>query len=814
VDYSTGQWTIDAVYPNVGVGKRAEWNESPRVIYHGDTLYLAFGRNQMIYRLDGDRFLASAGIISERVGDKRNCYFWHDAAGDGQVREADYRACPTDPPPGTLRYFGETWADDLSLLAMGQGTKDLWRLPPARFDAHGNPVYEKWEKLLTDPIFAARAAGTADAVHGGNECADDFNSDWSMINGTPGGDIYVNARGGFSFSANFGAQIKISRYVPDGQGGYRIKWRVGRQALQGTAKPGEMYGTIFLQPPTNGLLSVVDQSRAGVVLYTEEGMYVDTLFPDSRVLGPGRGGLYPQPGEFFQGYHYLNRDNGKIYIAFGKTQPILFELQGWSAHENPVKKIAVMQASVAITAAQVATPPEIALFVRGGAGTARIARFAPAPGGGPALDGSMIGWESAEPVKFQADAKQTVEARVMYDPANLYIRWHARLGRAPATPDLAPAEHLFSHERGADILSLYLQGDPTAAPGSSGGVGRPGDLRLVFGLFRDAGAVRPVVLGMYPKWYGAGPAHPILYNTPATKAPFENVALVDVARVGDAMDADGQGFVIAAAIPRAALAPLPPFSGELRTMVNFDANFGGHNRFWWSNADGSASRETFDEPSEARFYPGSWAPALFAGLGERLVVPNWLLCGPFGGPGAEKFREDLMGLMPGTNEDYKQAGREFAEKAQYPPDNLQPDLTAVYQGPVVQGYWGNPGAVRWHQVRIADLDTRVVCGPSVETWYGATWIFAPADTPLNFIIQGHPQTYLSFFLNGQKFFEGACSEKSDPPATECRVTLKQGWNQVFFRGYCVGYPPFRVGLIVSAPQETLWTLRLSPTPPG
>ena len=35
-----------------------------------------------------------------------------------------------------------------------------------------------------------------------------------------------------------------------------------------------------------------------------------------------------------------------------------------------------------------------------------------------------------------------------------------------------------------------------------------------------------------------------------------------------------------------------------------------------------------------------------------------------------------------------------------------------------------------------------------------------------------------------------------------------------FRGYCVGYPPFRAGLVLDGPPEKLWTLKLSATPPG
>jgi len=37
---------------------------------------------------------------------------------------------------------------------------------------------------------------------------------------------------------------------------------------------------------------------------------------------------------------------------------------------------------------------------------------------------------------------------------------------------------------------------------------------------------------------------------------------------------------------------------------------------------------------------------------------------------------------------------------------------------------------------------------------------------------------------------------------------------VTFRGYCVGYPPFRAGLVIAGAPEKLWTLRLSAVPPG
>ena len=80
--------------------------------------------------------------------------------------------------------------------------------------------------------------------------------------------------------------------------------------------------------------------------------------------------------------------------------------------------------------------------------------------------------------------------------------------------------------------------------------------------------------------------------------------------MGYALDADGKGFVLAAALPRSALPDAPKLDGW-HTNGNFDANFGGHDRFWWSNTDGSASRESQDEPTEARFYSGAWSPVQF-----------------------------------------------------------------------------------------------------------------------------------------------------------------------------------------------------------
>jgi len=813
VDYDRGTWTVDAVWPDVGTDPRSPELDRPKLLRANGHTYLAGARSFNVYRLAGDRWLLSAAILRQRHEGKPMTYaFWHDSNSNGRVD--DDEVTPTVLPGWLLRYHGESWLDDLSLVALNQSGRDVWRLAPSGFDTHGNPIFKSWQKLLTDPVFEARLAGKADAVHGGNELSDKFSSDWAQADGSMADGFYVQARGGKNFSANEGPQHKISRYVPDGAEGFRLKWRTGRTALQRLAEPGEMYGGMRIRRPINGLVSVVDQSRCGILLYTDDGLYVDTLFPDGRRFSPKVAGVYPQPGEFFAGTLFPNRVNGKIYLAMGKYTPMLFEAVGWSLKDNPVRVLPTVQQTVAITAGQIAAPPEIALSLRGGAGTAPLARFAPALGD-PAFDGSLLGWEACEPVHLRADRDQSVEVRCLYRPEQLLLRWHVRLGTKFAARPLPPLERIFTHDQLADTVSFYIQGDVDARPAGPP-EGRPGDVRFVFGIFEDGDKLQPVVLGLYPEWRGPGKAQPQVYRTPVGQAAFAHAGPIAGARLGHALDADGKGFVLVAAIPRTAIPHLrQPFGSAVRTLVNFEATLAGHNKFWWANRDGSASRETYDEPTEARVYPGSWAPAQFQGLEGGVVVRNWLICGPFGGPGAEKFTRDPRDVMPGTNKDWKQAARDFCEAATYPPDDGKVDLQAVFTGDAIRGYWPDPRTVRWQPATIADLDQRVVLGPSAQVWYGATWVHVPAATELELRFQGHPLTHLRWFLNGQRLpvldYQGGKDSKH-PVATKT-LTLRSGWNQILFRGYCVGYPPFRAGLVFDGPAEKLWTLQLSARPP-
>ena len=794
-DYDKRTWTVDAVWPDVGSDARLPGLTKPRIIHLNGQTYLAGERSHNVYRLDGDRWVLSAGIVT---GEKGALFLWHDANGNGRVD--DEELVPTTPGR-VVTYHGQKWTPDLSYLAVVNASTDVMRLSPDGFDEHGNPIFKEWKKVVTDPAFATRATGKADALHGGNEIGSVFDSSWVQADETPGGDLFVQARSGPGFNANEGAQFKISRYVPKGDGGYEEKWRVGRAALQGPAKRGEMYGGMRIRRPINGLLSVVDQSRCGLLIYNEEGLYVDTLFPDLKSMPEKRGTIYQLPGEFFAGTVFPNKENGRIYFAVGKYTPVFFEIEGWSLKENPVRPLATVQKTVTINSSQIAAAPEMSLKLRGGAGKAQIARFGPALGGVD-MDGSMSGWEAAEPVQFSAGSEQSVEVRCLYDPDHLYLRWHARLGGPFEAKPLPPLERTFTHDQLADTLSFYIQGDPNAAAGTAPG-GRPGDARFVFGIFKNGNSTEPTGVGFHSKWDGKG--RPQTYRTIVREISFAHVGPIEGAKLGHAIDADGKGFVITAAIPRAAIPGMSqPFNGDLRTLVNFEATFAGHNKFWWANSDGSASSETFDEPSEAGLYPGSWAQASFQGIDDGVTVRNWMICGPFGGPGAEKFSKSPR------NKDEVHA---FYEKAVFPPDDGKVDPKAVFEGANIQGYWNPLRQVRWKPATVENLDCRVLLGEGSQVWYGSTWVFSPGTTELTFQLQGHQMTELRWFLNSQRLNVKKYDENGRKRTADIPVTLQKGWNQVFFRAYCVGYAPFRAGLIFKGPPEKLWALRLSGTPP-
>lgn len=180
---------------------------------------------------------------------------------------------------------------------------------------------------------------------------------------------------------------------------------------------------------------------------------------------------------------------------------------------------------------------------------------------------------------------------------------------------------------------------------------------------------------------------------------------------------------------------------------------------------------------------------------------------PFGGAEAKRFDWDL-------SPDLKEVCDRFFAAAAYPPDGGKVDLAAVFTGEQVQGYWKDPGEVRWQPRLTATGEDRVVMANAGQEWYAVAWLHAPRAMTVEAQVLGHWQTTARWLINGQPFPTEVKQIAKEPPASSVQIQLKEGWNQLFVRAHCVGFPPFRFGLAVVAPPEVLWGLRPSPTSPS
>ena len=533
-----GTWTIDAVWPDVGTDPRAPGLKKP-IFVRANGLRLPGGGERGDGRTpststasDGDRWmLLRRDPPPRRRRRSTNSRRYLPLARRQRQRAGGRRRADPRPtrPAASSSYHGQNWAEDLSFLAIAMGGQDVWRLAPTGFDAHGNPVFKDWQKAPR-PTRSSRPAPPARPTRStaATSWPTKFTSDWMQADGTaadgllrPGARRQELQRQRGRAAQNLPLRPRRPRAATRSSGA-----PAGPRCSGLAAEPAKCTAAMRIRRPINGLLSVVDQSRCGVLLYTDDGLYVDTLFPDGRRFAPQEVGLYAQPGEFFAGTVYPEQGRRQdLSRPWANTRRCCSTVDGWSLKENPVQPLTSVQKTVTLAAAA----------DRAAAGD----RAEPARRGGrcetsPASPRRSATWPStarwpagsrAEPVTFfEADKDQTVEVRCLYRPDQLLLRWHARLaGKFEAKP-LPPPERIFTHDQLADTLSFYVQGDVNAEPGGPrrGPAGRRAlRLRPLPGRRRQDRS--PSAVGMYPQWHGPGNARPQIYRTPVGQAAFAHV---------------------------------------------------------------------------------------------------------------------------------------------------------------------------------------------------------------------------------------------------------------------------------------------------
>ncbi len=610
VDYQTGAWKLDAVWPTqpgaIGDSLMYGLGTWRLRVYHlnNRTFYVASCAfsSKYIYEVDGYRLIprASMGVYllksyTERMGiDVENAparkwnlgfgptdiylrpWAWRDRNGDGkdQLEEIDFSPPPVVPPYKTpeevarhfASYSGEYYDQDLNLLLPESYTPNATRcamVPRKGWDDRGNPIlsWADLKVLFTDPALVAEGQG--ESGFGAVASGPDGSYYRSEFYGPPCPAVVLprGAAAGPDHGTDY-SFAKVLRLRPDGQDGFRLAWRVGQHA-RGLAQPGEMYAPSQMSEPINGIIGVHDVNGT-FHLFTTDGLYLDTLTNDSYAHGfPCT--AYDLDGEMFGGRMFLNQQDGQAYLLQGHKAVSIFRIENLTK-PGVVRELRAPARAFNLTASEIAPATEWALARRG---QRPLLPIATTRGGTPALDGSLDGWSQASEAKFGLDEDHRVEARILYDQENLYLRYHVRTAGPPTPTAPGNLARCFTHEAKSDVVGLYLQGDAGADPVRT--TAALGDVRFLLALVPgEGGALRPQVVAMYRVYPGG--KNPVTYSSPAGKVRFDEVRVLTDARAGYALDEDGNGMVLAAVIPIQAVPRLAP-RGDLVTGMDFEATF-------------------------------------------------------------------------------------------------------------------------------------------------------------------------------------------------------------------------------------------------
>lgn len=320
VNYDTGEWELDALWTGIcnshagqGVPHAGLF---PRIINHPNgEKYLFFGGGG--YRVYG---------------------------GCSIYRIKDYDVIPSSMEVPGGNYWADSMLPDLTVLHLVNKSHCIQSMAPSGFDEKKNPIYGKtWQTAILDPApLCAQWGGLPkpDALHGGNEKSRSF---WGFtdFDGVAGEAIYVagvygdKQKDGIDTAAKMCDVWKLTCWIPNsapgpakpGAGMYKMKWRTGRTS-DTLIKPGEVYSTMNVCAPVYNLIGMQDVNGLYHV-YTDDGMYVDTLMHHTFKYGIPRGGMYSHSGETWYGRNYLNSKNGKVYIFMGRANNNIYEVPNW-----------------------------------------------------------------------------------------------------------------------------------------------------------------------------------------------------------------------------------------------------------------------------------------------------------------------------------------------------------------------------------------------------------------------------------------------------------------------------------------------------
>ena len=338
---------------------------------------------------------------------------------------------------------------------------------------------------------------------------------------------------------------------------------------------------------------------------TSDGLYVASLFRDSRLPGPSlpprEADLVGKPvgnltegGEPFNGW-FGRQSDGKVRMLTGipGQAGMIVEVRGLET----IKRF--RGPTFEVTQADLVRAEE-ANAARAAAGAEKkqyaIKRFAKAP----PTDGSGEGWRDVPSVEISRKGfPEQARASLGYDDQFLYVRFDVN--------DASPWRN-----GGKDFAKLFKTGDAVdlqlstaAGPARSDAPG-PEHVRLLFAPLDG----KSVCVLMRPVDKSAGADKGYDYHSPVGDRHFDRVEILDGAKV--AVKVEAGRYRVEAAVPLRGIGLAPAVGAVVRGDLGFNSSDAAGTadvaRTYWSN---QATNLTNDLPSEAWLYPSTWGELRF-----------------------------------------------------------------------------------------------------------------------------------------------------------------------------------------------------------
>jgi hypothetical protein len=491
---------------------------------------------------------------------------WVDRDGDGRMQAAEIEFA-TAAESSAAAYWGQDFHDlTMRIPAKVAGQSVMVTLEPDGWWPGGAPKYPS----LTD---AVKAAVPIDLP----------------------GPVFVE-----STTDRFGNMIlnsdpEMRGFAADG----RLLWRYPNRwtGVHGSHKaplpsPGELQGVLFF----TGVAPLDDQADVmfmngnhgrGFVM-TTDGLYVDEVFPDCRVMtNPQAGGIGILGGECFGGTFGRDKKSADYLFQGGGLSYRIYRIAGLnetvrgsgSFTLTPEQAVAAERRRAEAVAAAVAKPAQ-----------ARIA-FAATP---PQIDGKGEGWSGGPAATWDKNKQFPVSVRAAHDGTMLYLSYAVKDDASPWVNNGKDWQTLF---KTGDSVDFQIGVDAKANPKRSGPV--PGDLRLLVAPF-ESGNIAVLYRHRLP-----GSSDSVVFQCPWRSEKVDSVKKLDSAKV--AVHRAGNAYTVDVAVPLADLGLAPGSGQSLRGdfgVIYGDAA-GTTNVFrnYWSN---QATGLVNDVPGEIMLTPALW----------------------------------------------------------------------------------------------------------------------------------------------------------------------------------------------------------------